>query len=71
MGVIFYKIIVKPISAAEMVGTAMMTPYFIKSRKVYLTFCLPIKSVNIIPAKAPIGVKNAPIFDPMIVLKIA
>lgn len=44
----------------------MITPYFIKSKNPYLTFCLAIKPVNIIPAKAPIGVKNAPIFEPII-----
>ena len=41
----------------------MITPYLIKSLKEYLTLCFANKLVNIIPARAPIGVKKAPIFE--------
>lgn len=44
-----------------------MLPYFINVLKEKLISCLDTKSVNIIPARAPTGVKKAPKFDPMIV----
>ena len=58
-------------SVATSVGIATITPYFIKLKKPYLiSYFFRIDS-HIIPAKAPIGVKNAPIFDPIIVLNKA
>ena len=53
---------------STMPGIDIIIPYFVKVLKLYFTFCLLTKSVNIIPAKAPIGVKKAPILDPMIIL---
>ena len=47
-------------------GKEMIEPYLIKSMKLYLMSFLPIKFVNIIPASAPIGVRNAPILLPTI-----
>ena len=67
----YYNTIANPSKALKMVGIEIIKPYFIKSKKVYFTFCLAIKSVNIMPASAPIGVKNAPTLEPIIVLKIA
>ena len=60
-----------PAKEANSVGREMMIPYFTKVEKVYVTCCLLTRSVNIIPASAPMGVKNAPMLDPIIVLKIA
>ena len=48
-----------------------MIPYLINVTKENFTSCFFAKSINIIPANAPIGVKNAPKFDPIIVLYIA
>ena len=52
-------------------GKEITTPYLMKSKKENLTSYLWTKEVNIIPASAPIGVKNAPILLPMIVAYIA
>ena len=48
-----------------------MDPYFIKSKKVNFISYLLNKFENIIPASAPIGVKNAPMLLPMILANIA
>ena len=48
-----------------------MDPYFIKSKKVNFISYLLNKLENMIPASAPIGVKNAPMLLPMILAKIA
>lgn len=53
------------------VGSAIKTPYFAKSLKDSLTLWSLSKPVNIMPAKAPIGVKKAPIFDPIMDAYIA
>ena len=55
------------IKATNNVGIEIIIPYLIKLRKLYFTSCLLTKSVNIIPANAPIGVKHAPILEPIIV----
>ena len=47
-------------------GTEIIAPYFIKSKKLNLILFLLTKLENIIPAKAPIGVRNAPMLLPMI-----
>ena len=52
--------------ATLLTGTPMSTPYFIKSRNVYLTSCLFKIPIHMIPAKAPTGVINAPILLPII-----
>ena len=52
--------------ATVIVGMETIDPYFIKSRKLKRMFCLFTSEVNIIPARAPIGVKNAPILLPII-----
>ena len=49
----------------------MITPYLINVLNEKPIPCLWTKSVNIIPAKAPTGVKNAPKLDPIIVLYTA
>ena len=63
----FYNVINNSNKATDNVGIAIIKPYLIKLTKLYLTSCLLTKSVNIIPANAPIGVKKAPILEPMIV----
>ena len=62
----FYNTINKPNNAIEAVGIAIITPYLTKSRNENLTSYLLSNEVNIIPAKAPIGVKNAPMLLPII-----
>ena len=47
-------------------GTLTTDPYFIKSKKENLISCLLNRLENIMPAKAPIGVKKAPILLPTI-----
>ena len=54
-----------------MVGMAMRTPYFTKSRKENFTSYFRSNDENMMPAKAPIGVKKAPMLLPMIEAKIA
>ena len=49
-----------------MTGRETITPYLTKSRNVNLTLFSFTKEENIIPAKAPIGVKKAPILLPII-----
>ena len=46
-------------------GREIIAPYFIKSKKVYLVSCSLTRLVNMMPASAPVGVKNAPILLPM------
>ena len=58
-------------SATVKVGIEIIHPYFINVLNENSISCLWTKSVNIIPAKAPTGVKNAPKFEPIIVLYIA
>ena len=48
-----------------------MDPYFIKSKKVNFISYLLSKLENIIPARAPIGVKNAPILLPIMLANVA
>ena len=48
-----------------------MDPYFIKSKKVNLISYLLNKLENMMPARAPIGVKNAPILLPIILANVA
>ena len=62
-----YNVINNSNKATDNVGIAIINPYLIKLTKLYLTSWLLTKSVNIIPANAPIGVKKAPILEPMIV----
>ena len=57
--------------ATNKVGIEIIPPYFIKSKNVYFISYFFIKDVNIIPASAPIGVKNAPKLDPIIVEYVA
>ena len=47
-------------------GKEITTPYLMKSRNVNLTLFSLTKEENMIPAKAPIGVRNAPMLLPMI-----
>jgi hypothetical protein len=61
----------KPSKAAEMVGMAMRMPYFTKSRKENFTSYFLRSDENMMPAKAPIGVKKAPMLLPMTEAKIA
>lgn len=53
------------------VGIEIIDPYFINVLKENSISCLWTKSVNIMPAKAPTGVRKAPRLDPIIVLYIA
>ena len=56
----------KLINATNRVGIAIITPYFVNVKKLNLTlFCLSIDN-HIMPANAPIGVKKAPMFVPII-----
>ena len=48
-----------------------MDPYFIKSKKVNFISYLLNKLENIMPARAPIGVKKAPMLLPIILANIA
>ena len=52
--------------ATASVGRLTIAPYLMNSVKPYFTLYLSVSSVNIIPASAPIGVKNAPILLPTI-----
>ena len=52
--------------ATVITGIEMITPYLMKSRNVNLTLFSFTNPENIMPASAPIGVKNAPILLPMI-----
>ena len=52
-------------------GREITTPYFTKSKNEYLVSCSLTRLVNIIPARAPVGVKNAPILLPIIEAKTA
>ena len=49
-----------------MTGIAIIAPYFIKVINENLISYLFNNDVNMMPAKAPIGVKKAPIFEPII-----
>ena len=49
-----------------MVGKAITEPYFMKCLKVKFTPCSSNRFVNMIPARAPIGVRKAPILLPTI-----
>ena len=53
-------------NATVITGIELITPYFIKSKKEYFVSCSEISVVNIIPAKAPVGVKKAPMLLPTI-----
>ena len=53
-------------NATVITGIELITPYFTKSKKEYFVSCSEISVVNIIPAKAPVGVKKAPILLPTI-----
>ena len=48
-----------------------MDPYFIKSRNVNLISYLLSKFENIMPARAPIGVKKAPMLLPIMLANVA
>ena len=52
--------------AIVIIGKEIITPYLTNCPNEYFTPCLFTKFVNIIPARAPIGVKKAPILLPMI-----
>lgn len=52
--------------AAKIAGIPVINPYFIKSKKEYFTPSLFTILLHIIPARAPAGVKKAPILDPAI-----
>ena len=45
----------------------IIEPYFIKDKKLKSSPCFFSIDIHMIPAKAPIGVKQAPILDPMTV----
>ena len=62
----FYIIINNANKETISVGIDIITPYFMKSKKLNLISCFFKMLNHIIPAKAPIGVKKAPIFDPII-----
>ena len=57
--------------AIVMTGKEITTPYLMKSINVNLTSFSFTSPVNIIPAKAPIGVKKAPMLLPIIEAYIA
>ena len=61
----------KPANAAVIVGIAITTPYLTKSTNENFTSYLFTKEENIIPASAPIGVKNAPMLLPITLAYIA
>ena len=48
-----------------MTGTDIITPYLMKSINLNRMLILATRLVNMIPAKAPIGVRNAPMLLPM------
>ncbi len=52
--------------ATVITGVEVMIPYLTKSKKEYFVSCSEISVVNMIPAKAPVGVKKAPILLPTI-----
>ena len=47
-------------------GIEIIEPYRTKVLKFNFVLYFSVKDVNIMPAKAPIGVKKAPILDPTI-----
>lgn len=53
-------------NATVMTGKETIRPYSTKSKNVNFTLLCLTKSENIIPANAPIGVKNAPMLLPII-----
>ena len=53
-------------NATVITGIELITPYFTKSKKEYFVSCSEISVVNMIPAKAPVGVKKAPMLLPTI-----
>lgn len=57
----------KEAKATVIVGKEMISPYLEKSKNENLTSYFFNKEENMIPAKAPIGVKKAPILLPIIV----
>ena len=48
------------------IGREIIAPYFTKSINEYLVSCSLTKLVNMMPAKAPVGVKKAPRLLPII-----
>ena len=62
----FYIIINNPSSDTAKVGIDIIAPYLMKSKKLNLISCFFKMDNHIIPARAPIGVKKAPIFEPII-----
>ena len=48
------------------IGNEIIAPFFIKSKNEYFVSCSLTRLVNMIPAKAPVGVKKAPILLPTI-----
>ena len=56
-----------PKNVASKTNGTIMLPYLTKSMKRYCTFCFLSNDIHIIPAKAPTGVRYAPIFEPAIV----
>ena len=63
---IFYIIINKESSDTINTGIAIGAQYLIKSKKLNLTCSSFNILIHIIPASAPIGVKYAPMLEPMI-----
>ena len=59
------------LKATVITGREITAPYLMKSRNVNLTLFSLTNQENIMPAKAPIGVKKAPILLPMIEAYIA
>lgn len=57
----------RPSNAAPMAGKDSNTPYFKKVRFLKGTPQLRRSPDHMIPAKAPIGVKKAPMFEPITV----
>lgn len=61
----------KTVNAEKIVGIATGAPYLTKDMNENLTCCFFSIEDHIIPASAPIGVRNAPMFEPMIAAYIS
>lgn len=68
---LFYAIKNKTNKEALMVGIEIIAPYLINPTKENLTSYFINKAENIMPAKAPRGVKKAPRLLPIIVAYVA
>ena len=68
-----FNFVIKDKTSSEIVivGRATMIPYFEKSKNENLTSCSLSRLINIMPARAPIGVRNAPMLLPIMEANIA